>query len=456
MKQRTVVTGVVVVAVLAVGGLLLRGGPETAAEWRTATVERGDLVVAVSATGAVQPVTQVQVGTQVTGTILALYADFNSRVTQGQVVAQLDPAPFKGRVDSDRANLARSQADVVRVQALLNQAERELERYQRLVDSELVTESEYEGTLANRDSLKAQVQVAEASVRQQEATLAISEVNLRYTTIESPIDGIVVSRNVDVGQTVSASLSAPTIFVIAADLERMQVQAAVAEADIGRVQVGQPVGFHVDAFTGEEFHGNVSQVRLAPTTVQNVVTYTVLVDAANPGGRLMPGMTADLTFEIERRPDVLLVPDSALRFSPVAEGPGAGASAGRGEGGERGRWSGGGMGGAPGGGMAGAGGGSNGGTADGHGTGEGVATAATDGNGRDDRGSTHRVYVLGDDGPRPVEVSTGPSDGVHTAVLAGPLSEGDVVVTGRATPTTGAPTNPFVPSRPPGMSRGPR
>lgn len=446
LSRRSIIVGAVVI--LAVAGLAwsLRKESDTTLEWRTAKVERGDLVVAVNATGAVQPVTQVQVGTQVTGTILALYADFNSRVTQGQVVAQLDPAPYKGRVDSDRANLARAQADVVRVQALLKQAEKEVERYTKLVATELVTESEYEATVANRDSLLAQVQVAEATVRQQEATLAISEVNLRYTTIESPIDGIVVSRNVDVGQTVSASLSAPTIFVIAADLERMQVQAAVAEADIGRVLLGQPVSFHVDAFTGEEFHGSVSQVRLAPTTVQNVVTYTVLVDAANPGGRLMPGMTADLTFEIERRPDVLLVPDSALRFSPVAQAPGAG----REDGGERGRWSGG-----PGGGMSG-GGPSGGATGGGGMSGGPTAAAATDGGGRDDRGETHKVWVLGDEGPRAVEVSTGPSDGVHTAVLAGPLSEGDLVVTGRATPTSAAPSNPFVPSRPPSGSRGPR
>ena len=457
LSRRTIIVGVVVV--LAVAGLAwsLRKETDTATEWRTAKVERGDLVVAVNATGAVQPVTQVQVGTQVTGTILALYADFNSRVTQGQVVAQLDPAPYKGRVDSDRANLARSQADVLRVQALLKQAEKEVERYTKLVATELVTESEYEATVANRDSLQAQVAVAEATVRQQEATLAISEVNLRYTTIESPIDGIVVSRNVDVGQTVSASLSAPTIFVIAADLERMQVQAAVAEADIGRVQVNQPVSFHVDAFPGEDFHGSVSSVRLAPTTVQNVVTYTVLVDAANPGGRLMPGMTADLTFEIERRPDVLLVPDSALRFNPMAQAPGGG----RDEGGERGRWSGGqgGMGGGgPRGGAMG-GGATGGGPTHGGGTDGGptaTAAATTDGNGRDDRGETRKLYLLGDDGPRAIEVSLGPSDGVHTAVLAGALHEGDLVVTGRATPTSTAPSNPFVPSRPPSGSRGPR
>ena len=443
MSKRTLAIGLVVLAAIAAGGLLLRDESEAAAEWRTATVERGDLVVAVTATGTLQPVTQVQVGTQVTGNIQALYADFNSRVTQGQVVAQLDPAPFKGRVDSDRANLARAKADVVRVQALLKQAERELERYARLIETDLVTESEYEATVANRDSLLAQVEVAEASVRQQEATLAISEVNLQYTTIESPIDGIIVSRSVDVGQTISASLSAPTIFVIAADLERMQVQAAVSEADIGRVQVGQTVRFQVDAFMGEEFAGAVSQVRLAPTTVQNVVTYTVLVDASNPGGRLMPGMTADLTFEIERRPDVLLVPDSALRFDPQSAAPGVSRDGpGRGRRDE-----------AP---LA-------------HVANAAAAAADSDrpggdgsGNGssQDDRGQTGRLYLLGDEGPRPIDVSTGPSDGVLTAILSGSLAEGDLVITGRATPVagaTGAPSNPFVPSRPPGMGgRGPR
>ncbi|HZM00797.1 MAG TPA: efflux RND transporter periplasmic adaptor subunit [Planctomycetota bacterium] len=428
MSRRTLSIGAV--AVLAVAGLVyvMREEDGSAQEWRTATVERGDLVVAVTATGTLQPVTQVQVGTQVTGSIAALYADFNSRVTQGQVVAQIDPAPYKGRVDSDRANLARAKADVLRVQALLKQAEQELQRYSTLVESDLVTQSEYEATLANRDSLLAQVTVAEASVRQQEATLAISEVNLRYTTIESPIDGIVVSRSVDVGQTVSASLSAPTIFVIAADLERMQVQAAVSEADIGRVQVGQMVSFEVDAFMGEEFAGSVSQVRLAPTTVQNVVTYTVLVDASNPGGRLMPGMTADLTFEIERRPDVLLVPDSALRFDPTAAAPGASRDE-DGGGGER--------------------------------PAPDVASAADrPDDGHDDRGKPGRVYVLRDGGPGPVDVSLGPSDGVLTAVLSGGLAEGDVVITGRSPSgagAPGAPSNPFVPTRRPGVGgRGPR
>lgn len=417
----------VVVALLAAASLAWWGlsDDEAAAGggWRTARVERDDLVVQVTATGALQPVTQVQVGTQVTGVVQALHADFNSRVRQGEVVAQIDPAQFHARVASDRANLVRSKADVTRVEALLKQAERELARQAALVGDGLVTESEYDAALTNRDSLLAQLDVARASVEQQQAALAVSEVNLQYTTIVSPIDGIVISRAVDVGQTVSASTSAPTIFVIAADLERMQVQAAVSEADIGRIAPGQKVSFRVDAFPGEEFEGLVSQVRLASTTVQNVVTYTVLVDAPNPGGRLLPGMTADLSFEIERADDVLVVPESALRFEPpVAGGEEAGAGGG---------WGGGGRG--------------NGGGRGGHATPGGAEPSG--------RG---RVHVLRDGRLVAVEVQIGLSDGLLSAVSGGDLAEGDEVVTGQvplASASASGSTNPFLPGRPSGGGR---
>ncbi|MBM3985201.1 MAG: efflux RND transporter periplasmic adaptor subunit, partial [Planctomycetes bacterium] len=368
---------------------------------------RDDLLVEVTATGALQPVTQVQVGTQVTGVVQALHADFNSRVRQGEVVAQIDPAQFQARVASDRANLVRARAEVTRVEALLRQAERDVQRQTALVGDGLVTESEYDAALTNRDSLLAQLEVAKASVEQQQAALAVSEVNLQYTTIVSPIDGIVISRAVDVGQTVSASTSAPTIFVIAADLERMQVQAAVSEADIGRIATGQQVAFRVDAFPGEEFEGLVSQVRLASTTVQNVVTYTVLVDAPNPGGRLLPGMTADLSFRIERADDVLIVPDSALRFEPPGKRAGGDEPGGRG--------------------------GPSGGARE-HG----------------------RVHVLRDGQLVPVEVQTGLSDGLRTAILGGDLKEGDEVVTGVVPAVASAApgsTNPFLPGRPSGSGR---
>jgi len=427
---------------------------ELAPTYRTTTVEHGDLLVAVTASGTVQPVTQVQVGTQVSGAIQALFADFNSVVTKGQVVAVLDPATYEARLESDRANLIRAEADVTRVQALLKQAENEARRMTDLIESNLVTASEYDQSIANRDSLVAQIKVAEASVKQQRAALVVSEVNLRYCTIESPIDGIVVSRNVDVGQTVAASLSAPTLFVIAADLEKMQVQAAVTEADIGRLKNGQPVSFAVDAYPGEDFRGTVSQVRLAPTTVQNVVTYTVLVDAANPGGRLLPGMTADLSFELDRRDDVLLIPDSALRFSPDADSatPGAGGyggsygspgSAGRSGSDDKASWSKGGAGGSSGSGAQ---------AVDrADGAVEVAAVVPVEKPGR--------VYISTPEGPKAVDVTVAQSDGLRTAVVGGDLKEGDEVITGIiAAQSAATASNPFAPTmgRPPGGGGRPR
>ncbi|HEX5010528.1 MAG TPA: efflux RND transporter periplasmic adaptor subunit [Planctomycetota bacterium] len=418
---------IVAAAAVAVWVAARQGDSDGAPEWRTAKVEREDLVVEVTATGALQPVTQVQVGTQVSGTIQELNADFNSRVTKGQIVAQIDPASFRAKVESDRANLLRAKADVLRVQALLKQAERDVERNGALVSDGLVTQQEYDAAVANRDSLLAQVDVSKASVTQQQATLAVSEVNLQYTTIVSPIDGVVISRNVDKGQTVAASLSAPTLFIIAADLKQMQVQAAVSEADIGRIESGQKVRFKVDAFPEEEFVGMVSQVRLASTTVQNVVTYTVLVDAPNPAERLLPGMTADLNFEIDHADDVLLVPVSALRFEPEEQG-------GKGEHG----W-----GGKPRDATA-----SEGGEHQGRGQ-EGheheTETAAPE-------AGTGRVHVLRDGQLVAVDVQTGLSDGMRTAITGGDLKEGDEVVTGIvpvASAMTGT-TNPFMPGRPSG------
>jgi HlyD family secretion protein len=487
MNRRALLT-ILAVAAVAAGAWWLQGEDEDEApRYRTAEVEHGDLVVSVTASGTVQPTTQVQVGTQVSGAIQALYADFNSAVTKGQVVAQLDPATYQARLESDRANLIRAEADVMRVQALLKQAENEARRMTDLIASDLVTASEFDQSIANRDSLLAQIKVAEATVKQQRAALAVSEVNLQYCTIESPIDGIVVARSVDVGQTVAASLSAPTLFIIAADLEKMQVQAAVTEADIGRLQNGQPVSFTADAYPGETFHGTVSQVRLAPTIVQNVVTYTVLVDAANPGGRLLPGMTADLQFELDRRDDVLLVPDAALRFSPEdalaagGEGHGPyGEGSSRGESGSRGESRGGR------GESDGSRGESNGsrGESDGsrgeggarwsrEGKGDAVtqvvdradgAVVAVDG-GAGDAGDAEavdesneappeepveqpgRVWISTPMGPKAVDVVVAQSDGLRTAVVSGDLREGDEVITGIITaPAATAATNPFAPA----------
>ncbi len=365
--------------------------------YRSAPVERGTLRVTSTATGTVQPVTQVQVGTQVSGTIKTLHADFNSRVKAGQVLAQIDPALFQSRLDQDKANLARALADVERVRAGLVQAERDLERARKLAAGGLVPASDLDAAIASRDSLAAQIRVSEAGVDQARSSLQNSQVNLDYTTILSPIDGIVVSRSVDVGQTVAASLSAPTLFVIAGSLEKIQVQASVSEADIGRIALGQDAGFTVDAFPETRFRGRVSQIRLAPTTVQNVVTYTVLVDAENPDEKLLPGMTASLSFLIANFQDVLKVPNAALRFTP----PGAPAE-------------------------------------------ESAGGPHAHGKARPER--QDRVWILEAGAPKAVPVQVGASDGSFTVITEGALQAGDKVLTGaQQGPAADGVKNPFAP-----------
>ncbi|HKB14969.1 MAG TPA: efflux RND transporter periplasmic adaptor subunit [Planctomycetota bacterium] len=371
-----------------------RSGPR----FRLVRVERGDLLVVVNATGTVEPVTQVQVGTQVTGSIQKLFADFNSRVTAGEVLAQIDPAPFKALVDQNRANLIRAQADVGRVQASLVQAEKELTRSRELAKRELISPSDLDAAVAAYDSLVAQEKVAQAVVDQGKATLDSSEVNLRYTTIVSPIDGIVVSRNVDVGQTVAASLQAPTLFVVADNLKKIQVQASVAEADIGRIAVGQAATFTVDAYRELRFTGKVSQVRLAPTTVQNVVTYTVLVDADNPEEKLLPGMTATVAFEIDRRTGVLKVANAALRFTPPGAEVPAPASA-----------------------------------------------PAPPASGGTNHPAVSRLWIQTPTGLRPVPVVPGPTDNSCTEIVSGDVREGVEVAAGLLVENDTSVRNPFAP-----------
>jgi HlyD family secretion protein len=348
-------------------------------KFRTAKAERGEVIEGVQASGAVQPVLLVQVGTQVSGVIEKLFADFNSKVKAGQTIALLDTRRLEAQVSQDEALIARSKADldrmkavveqsrsdvdhakatleqsraeVDRIKALLEQAQKDLARQKELGEKRLVSAADVDAAVATKGSLDAQlaaaqatirsneVQVAtaeatvrtneaqlgvgEAAIRQNEAQLKGDKVNLDYATIVSPVDGVVVSRNVDVGQTVAASLSAPTLFVIANDLTKVQVQASVPEADVGRIKEGQHARFTVDAHPEKTFEGAVSQVRIASTTVQNVVTYTVLVDAQNPDGLLLPGMTANLTFEIAKSAkDALHVPAAALRLTIPADAAG--------------------------------------------------------------------------------------------------------------------------------------
>jgi len=285
----------------------------------TAKVTRGVIAETVGATGQLQAVTTVQVGTQVSGTVQQLNADFNSLVHKGQVIARLDPSLFQTQIEQAKANLIRSQADLQRLNVAVDDARSKLKLAQDLAAKSLIPQADLETAEVAVRSADAQLQSQQAAVTQSQAALQQNQVNLEHTIITAPIDGLVISRNVDVGQTVAASMSAPTLFILAADLTKMQVIASLDESDVGRIRPGQVVRFRVDAYPNEEFVGAVTQVRLQPTTVQNVVTYSTVIDVPNPDLKLKPGMTANVNIEIARRDNVLRVPNAALRFRPTPE-----------------------------------------------------------------------------------------------------------------------------------------
>jgi HlyD family secretion protein len=285
----------------------------------TGAVTRGDVVDTVGATGTLQALTTVQVGTQVSGTIEALYADFNSLVKKGQVLARLDPSLFQTQIEQARANLIRAQADLDRLKVSLEDAKVKLTRAQELSGRQLIPQSDLETAQVNARSIDAQIRSSEAQVTQARASLNQNQVNLDHTIIAAPIDGLVISRNVDVGQTVAASMQAPTLFILAADLTKMQVVANLDESDVGRIRPGQHVTFRVDAYPAEDFSGAVAQVRLQPIVQQNVVTYATVIEVPNPGLKLKPGMTANVNIEINRRANVLRIPNAGLRFRPTNE-----------------------------------------------------------------------------------------------------------------------------------------
>ena len=318
MKKLSLVVVLATLGITAYGYLGFRTA-EFIPEVSTVNLARGDVVDTVGATGALEAVTTVQVGSQVSGIIDALYADFNSIVREGEVIARLEPSLFESQVEQSRANLARSEADVARLSVALEDAQTQLRRSEELAAQDLIAASELEAAQVAVRSAEAQLQSADASVIQSRASLNQSEVNLGHTVITAPIDGIVIARQVDVGQTVAASMSAPELFIIAADLTEMQVIANIDESDVGRIRPGQPVTFTVDAFAAEQFEGTVSQIRLEPVVLQNVVTYATVIDVPNNDLRLKPGMTATVTLEIARRENVLRVPNSALRFRPTPD-----------------------------------------------------------------------------------------------------------------------------------------
>lgn len=456
MSRRRIIVVAAVVALAVVGAWWMRSrSGAQATRYRTAAVERGDLTATVSATGSVRPVVQVQVGSQVSGTISELRADYNSRVRAGQVLAQIEPSSFRTRVVQAEASLAKADA-------ALAEARRQLSRAQ-----ELQKKGDYVSQ-ADVDAVQSTVDQATADRQQAEAQLASARVDLTHTTIRSPIDGVVISRSVDVGQTVAASLQAPELFVIANDLTQMQVETRIDEADIGRIHPDLPVRFTVDAFPDATFEGRVSLVRLEPITEQNVVTYTTVMRTRNDDLRLRPGMTANVTVLVDQRRGVLKVPNAALRFRPQdASGNANGAAGGRGRSGSRADA------GARGGGMRAS---STSTAADGAASravresGGGRSPGGNAGAGRRDGGGGHAwsarrdssdavnpfkpgsVYVLRDGKLVSIPVLTGITDGSATEIRSDQLKEGDQIVTGV---DFGTSTNNSQLQAPPGLGGSP-
>src|SRR5213593_5105419 len=320
---RTAVVAAAVIAAAAAFHYLWPASGSAPAGYTTTGVDRGPIEQTVNATGTVNPVTTVQVGTYVSGPILAIDVTFNSPVKKDQRVARIDPAPFAVKVREAEANLQNAKARVLKDQADLTLKKLLLVRNRALLTKNLVAQNDLDTAQSNYDQAVAQLALDQAAVAQAQASLEEAQVNLRYTDILSPVDGVVVSRNVDVGQTVAASFQTPTLFLIAQDLTQMQVDASVSESDIGGVKMGQKASFTVEAYAGRTFEGRVSQLRQAPITVQNVVTYDVVIAVANPDLALLPGMTANVHIVTEEHPEVLAVPLLALRFHPqgAATGP---------------------------------------------------------------------------------------------------------------------------------------
>ena len=323
----------IVLAILAVAGISAGGwyyytkhlSADPPSNFRTATVLRGDMLPTIGATGTAEPEELVDVGAQINGLLAALgpdpqnpkkSVDWCSVVTEGMLLARIDDSMYKAQVDSAQAAFDKAQADLEQMKAKQFQAENDWKRAENLIKQHAIAESDYDAAVANYKVAVANVGVGEAAIKQAQAALNVAKTNLGYTIIKSPVNGTVISRRVNVGQTVVASHTAPSLFLIAKDLRRMQIWTSVNEADIGRIHPGQQVHFTVDAHPSETFYGKVAQVRLDASMTQNVVTYTVVVDTDNSSGKVLPYMTANVQFEIDHHPGVLLVPNGALRWKP--------------------------------------------------------------------------------------------------------------------------------------------
>jgi HlyD family secretion protein len=316
MKKYIISALIIAVVVAMATGIYFFIKKPAEAVFKTARVEKGDIVSTVSATGNLAAVVTVQVGTQVSGTIQKLFVDFNSPVKRGQTIAQIDPALFNAQVEQSRGNYINAQAGLEKAKADLIDAKRTLERNRQLVKEGIIAQSDFDTAETRYEGAVAVVKGTEGSVAQTRGSYSQAQTNLNYSTIKSPVDGTVVSRNVDVGQTVAASFTTPTLFTIAQDLTKMEINTSVDEADISRVMEGQPVTFTVDSYPEKRFRGNVTQIRNSPVITQNVVTYAVIVGVDNRDLNLKPGMTANVAIETARKENVLKIPSAALRFKP--------------------------------------------------------------------------------------------------------------------------------------------
>lgn len=390
-------------------------------KFETVAIDRGPIIAKVTASGTLSALVTVQVGSQVSGRIREILADYNSTVTKGQVIARLDPMLLTATLEQARANYHAAQGDLVRTKVLAQDAARQLARQRTLSERKLTAQVDFDTAEANAGVANASVVAAQGKVEQTRAALHQAQVNLDYATITSPIDGVVISRSVDVGQTVAASLQTPTLFVIAEDLRKMQVDTSVAEADVGKLEPGMKASFTVDAYPTDRFEGTVRQIRNAPQTVQNVVTYDAVIDVSNPQLKLRPGMTANVTFVHANRTDALRVANAALRFKPSPELL-LGDQAGKGQ----------------------------------RAQGGGNAPRATPPRRpkRDEAAPDRRtLWVLRGERPVAVPVRTGITDGTHTEIRDGEIAEGDQVITDVAG-TGGATGGPG--QRGGGNFRGPR
>ena len=317
MKRLLWIVGVCVLVAAAVGYYVMVDVSAAPTELTFDSVSRGDVVATVEATGTLQPVDTVEVGTQVSGTLASIGTDFNETVKRGQVLATLDPALFQTQIDQAQATVIRLRAELDKAQVQVEDAQLKLKRAEQLAADQLLAQQDVDTARSTARVAETSLTGAKAQLTQAEAALTQARVNLSHTVITSPTDGIVLSRNVEVGQTVSAGLQAPTLFVIARDLTRLELQARVDESDVGGVKTGAAVTFTVDAYPRRRFNGKVRLVRLQPITVQNVVTYTTIIDVPNDDGQLKPGMTSTVSIETARADNVLRVPASALRFEPT-------------------------------------------------------------------------------------------------------------------------------------------